>query len=329
MLLDYRFAYQAIINILEGLRSPNSSDATHLLSAASPTFDSDDESDADDFDDDDDDDDDFYEDDDDDEEVGEEDQGPGDGATAKQGKKRAGTARPDRYHKFDASQGAKKKIKQLREIQEKNRLVSRPRESHERTGTARPSNPNKQEDLESLNSDSSSDDFSANQFASTRDQTVRVNVARKPLVTSSLEKKTAVTTTNNIPPLEELVMNAGSDKSPSPSTLLQRRFQTFASSNSLHADKSATVATNTNSNTTDKEQSQSQSQSQDDAKSTLSEREKRIADMVKKMKDKQVQHEKRKTLFDNMKSYFLYGGIGGAAILASGVFLYYYLGYRS
>jgi hypothetical protein len=142
------------------------------------------------------------------------------------------------------------------------------------------------------------DDFEdENPFLQNRDiQTVKVNESRKPLTESLIESK--------ILPLNTLVQENSED-------ILQNEEIALVTSNANPNDiiGNSNFDTNTlyqrkvSSSTNEPNNLHSQSNK------LLSEKEKRIAEQVKQMKQKQIEHEKHKQFVNQIKPFLIGGGL--------------------
>lgn len=290
---QYKFAFKAIIDGIKQQSSDDTVDHEDIRLVENTHEHS--ESDSDDSEDEDDsDDDEFYE------KCGESKK-----STTRQ---RPGTAMKTNVKKFKASRKSTNRIKELRSMQQKNRLISRDNDAEAESSngfeTAKPGDlrlnldflkddkPNKKNKYEPVDvNDDSDTDYENDEtpFAASRNiQTVKVNEPRKPLAQT----------------LEEQAKSSGATTS--------REAKEFPPENGHIYQRNVVVdSESSNTNLTSPIGSGSKKKAVN-----MSEKEKRIAEKVKEIKDKQQKHEQYQKLMQQVRPILIGGGllIGGFLI---------------
>lgn len=151
---------------------------------------------------------------------------------------------------------------------------------------------NKEESIEETSNDEDNDEESEEEVAFVRDvQTVKLNEHRKPLIEQSLPAidPDETTKSSETQPLTKNESNGNSNFVEN--NIFQRKVN--ESSNEINKDNSSSTRTK-----------------------SMSERERRIAEQVKLMKQRQMSHEKRKALINQFKPVLICGGfvVGGYLI---------------
>lgn len=288
---QYKFAFKAIIDGVKQQSLDNMVDHEDIQLVENTHEHS--ESDSDDSDEDDSDDDEFYE-------KSEESK-----STTRQ---RPGTAMKTNVKKFKTSRKSTNRIKELRSMQQKNRLISRDDDTEAESSngfeTAKPGDlrlnldflkddkPNKKNKYEPVDvNDDSDTDYENDEtpFATSRDiQTVKVNEPRKPLTQT----------------LEEQAKSSGATTS--------REAKESPTENGHIYQRNVVVdSESSNTNLTSPIDSGSKKKVVN-----ISEKEKRIAEKVKEIKEKQQKHEQYQKLMQQVRPVLIGGGllIGGLLI---------------